>query len=192
MVGGFDFVNGKGGWQSGHIFIDTNGDAKFGDALKNELSSGSNGIKIVPNSFNYDYVIDLDFGTYTYDVYKLDPGSTLSVYYNIFRGSNPWRYYSGGDPLTGYQDLNFTYYDFGTSEVNALGFSGTDHNAVSVDISFLGASVDFTSHFTIECGNDNLMGQGTTAAPEPGTLLLLGSGLAGLAWRGRRKKKSGN
>ena len=43
-----------------------------------------------------------------------------------------------------------------------------------------------TSTTTTEIGSDY---SNTSSVPEPATMLLLGSGLAGLAWYGRKKKK---
>jgi hypothetical protein len=62
------------------------------------------------------------------------------------------------------------------------------HNALTVDLGFLPTGTQFLAHYTYGCGNDNLMGKGTTV-PEPGTILLLGSGLFGLAFARRRMKK---
>ncbi len=77
---------------------------------------------------------------------------------------------------------NITIFD--SSEVGGL--TGDSHNAVSVDLGFLDHGTTFTSHFTMGCGNDNLMGE-ATLAPEPATMALFGIGLIGLAGIGRKK-----
>jgi len=182
MVGGYDFMNGQSGFKSGDIFIDTNGDAQYGIA---NAGSGS-GYGVVSNTFGYEYALVLDFKTNTYDVISLNNASAVTVYYGQNVGSNPWKYSAGG-ALVG-DDYSFTYKPDLTDDQASAAFgtlTGGLHNVVSLDLSFLGTET-FTTHFTMGCGNDNLMG--STAVPEPGTLLLLGAGLVGLAGFRRRKR----
>ncbi len=182
MVGGFDFRDGASDGsdiRSGDIFIDNNEDAQYGD-----------GQDLGVMNFGYDYVMDLDFSDpndLVYSVYALTSTTTLSDTTENSPESDPWKYVSGGDPLTGYQGLTLDYTDFGTLTDDDTGFLGGSHNAVSVDLGFLGSHPHFTAHFTMECGNDNLMAH---AAPEPATMLLLGSGLIGLAGFMRRYRKT--
>ena len=121
------------------------------------------------------------------------------MYYNQNDESNPWRYFSGGQSLfTG----SFTYTTGlgddldGDGDADVLGGS---HNAVQVDLDWLwdyqGPNWNgiITTHFTQECGNDNLMGQGElvydpgTPVPEPASITLMGLGIALVAVARMRK-----
>jgi hypothetical protein len=178
LVGGYDFMNGNGNIYTGDIFIDVDGDIKYGTDV-----DGVQGVENeeISNVFGYDYVIDIsaidDGLNFTYNIYAIDEQATLlSPYYDINYESGAFRYDSGGE-LIGSGDLT---YQTGLSD-DETGFLGGSHNALSVDLDFLAIGTEFTAHYTMGCGNDDLMGAGKTttptATPEPGTLLLLGGGL---------------
>jgi hypothetical protein len=179
MVGGFDFKDGHPNYPaytSGDIFIDTDNDASYG----NGAIAGADKL------YGYDYVFDLDFNKLEYSVYQLTSNSILLDVLESYNQpySNPWKYSSGGI-YKGTGALIYTDFNILTDAVT--GFSGGLHDAVTVDLSFLAPNTTFTSHFTMGCGNDNLMGSGTTSVPEPTPMLLLGGALIGLAGIGRRK-----
>jgi hypothetical protein len=196
MIGGYDFLNGEyasgdvgtndyspnKNFESGDIFIDVNGDAVFGD-----IHGDTTGNVTVNDTFGYDYVLDLDFGSLTYDIIALTEGATtmLSTYYKQNYGSNPWKYVEGGTQINE-EALSFGYVT-GLTDADT-GFLGGTHNVVTnLDLAFLGDDINnMTVHFTMECGNDNLMG----STPEPATMLLLGSGLFGLAGLRRKFRNS--
>lgn len=219
LVGGFDFLSTQGClcnqyYLSGDLFIDVDGDAAYGqpaagldDAYTQKhllwWSWTADGVYNIPNSYGYDYVLDLDFANRTYDVYQINDNTWLtSVYYRDNDGSNPWQFTPGCNdtPLTSGE---ITYYDNDNLTDADLGFQGAYettcwgctyyndyHNAFSVDLGFLPENTEFTAHFTMYCGNDNLMGHGVAHAPEPATLLLFGSGILGLAGLSRKRLMS--
>jgi hypothetical protein len=49
---------------------------------------------------------------------------------------------------------------------------------------------DFGFHWNMTCGNDTIEGGASAPVPEPSTLLLLGGGLLGLAFYGRKRMKT--
>jgi len=194
IVGGYDFIGGEGGsnrdkWKSGDLFIDIDGDAKYGDID----GTDGHGNLLVNNTFGYDYVIDLDYNITTslwdYDVFSIDGDAMVkTAFYQQNQGSSPWKYVSGGTDVL---DENGNVVDasghatYETYNTDILGFDGGYHNAIQgIDLSFLGDNINtFTASFTMQCGNDHLMGD---PVPEPSTIILLGLGILGLV--GFRKK----
>lgn len=182
IVGEFNYSTGKSNFQAGDLFIDINGDAVFGD-----IHGSSNGYQNVTNTFGYDFVFDIDWTNLTYDVYAIDGSSILgTTYYAQNQGSNPFQFHLGDNAgATAIASNSFSISTFDSAQIDGYFLGGTHYAANGFDLSFLGGNANYTSHWTMGCGNDNLMGQGTTV-PEPGTIGLLAAGLIGLGFARRR------
>jgi PEP-CTERM motif len=179
MVGGFDFAYGQGDIGSGDIFIDTD--------MSNDY---------------YEYVLDLRFrfskkgeNKSTYTVYENTDRRPIT--YNLTHGGpagetqgQPWTRKRGGKVVQNngvrLRNIALNYLSDQTNDQMGGGVKGGPHNAVIVDLSFLGPNFDYNVYNTLECGNDFLKGSSSAAVPEPATIFLLGFGLLGLF--GFRKK----
>jgi hypothetical protein len=205
LVGGYDFKNGVN-WTDGHnyksgdIFVDINGDAKYGQADNGASGATHYGsgphTATMANTFGWDYVLDLNFTTMTYSVFSLTAQSMVSRVMDV-ASSNPWTYVSGGNAVAGYQNLSLSYISgltnadtgFGGDSTNSTGWStgSNQHYALGVDLAFA-AGQDVTLHYTMECGNDNLMGKThVESVPDSATTALL-FGLTLLGFVGLRRQ----
>jgi hypothetical protein len=182
LVGGYNFQNGEKDpyypnyqprletYYSGDIFIDVNGDAKYGSSLSSTIN-GQN--QVIDNTFGWDYVLDLDMTKLTYEVVAIDAASKVSsAFFNINSDANPWQYVSGGSVVTS----GTIAYTTGLTDAQA-GFGGGSHNMMTVDLGFLTDNSAITTHYTMQCGNDNIIGKGKVSVPEPGIVLLLSMGI---------------
>ncbi len=179
MMGGWNFAEGYtyGGhhYTSGDLFIDIDND---------EYTANQ-----------YDYVFDIDWASYSYSLYELAGDATYSPPLDI-TSSTPWRVDSLGSSIllgTGTVVTTSSASESLLSNANT-GYGGdtTRYLATGFDLApiltDLGVSeIAFTAHFTMECGNDNLMGQGTAPVPEPATIILMGIGLFGMACYTRKR-----
>lgn len=197
LIGGYNFKDGYEGTTSGHIFFDVTGNAKYG-ANAVGLSPSGNGNHGMLNPFGYDYAVVLNFANNTYDLYSLTATSPLLTgYYAQNAGSNPWTYDLQHDPNPNRVLGGTITYQSALSSVDVnsqygvdASASGPTHNVVSLDLPTLFSDQDILAHYTMSCGNDNIVGSAHvpgTPPPPPNSVpdagasgLLLGLGLGAM------------
>ncbi len=174
LQSGFDLnsglvVSGGRNYYAGDLALSFDGDTTLGDASTYEFAFD---FGLLTKDYDQNFVGDPTDGIDDSGLYQVTAWNE-NIHFDL---SNPFAMEQGS---------------LATNGETLAGQDGDSYwRTVSFDTSSLSDFAGFDAHWTMSCGNDAIDGHAAPApVPEPATMLLFSTGLAGLAGFTRKRKK---